>query len=427
MTAMPVISQDGCGCDGADHVKSLIGVDAALARIADHARLVPDTERVPLSEAQGRVLAAPVRATAMIPPFDNAAMDGYALNSGALAGEGPWRLKVGGRIAAGQGPQARHDGQGAVRIFTGAPVPAWADTVVMQEATRVAPNGDVILTRRPRPGQNVRRAGEDMTRGADVLAAGCRIGPRDVAASAAAGHAELCVRRKPRVALLVTGDEVAAPGSPLAPGRIWDVNSPMLTALLARGDVEFAGVCRASDTRKAVEASLCDLAGEVDLIVTTGGVSVGEEDHVKPALSALGAHVFFSGVALKPGKPISFGRLGAAHWLGLPGNPVSAYITWELFGTALLRAMTGGAGPRARRRHVVCETPIRHRPGRCEMRPARIVGFDEMGREVAGFDTATHSARLGTLKDCDGIVMIPADAELLPAGALIEYHPFEQC
>ena len=167
------------------------------------------------------------------------------------------------------------------------------------------------------------------------------------------------------------------------------------------------------------------MAARADLVITTGGISVGEEDHVKPAVMALGGETLFSGVAIKPGKPVSVGRIGKAHWLGLPGNPVSAFVTWQVFGLALVRALSGEGSIRTRR-HVVTSSPIRRNPGRCELRPATLAGFDAHGREIVCFEDATHSARVGLLSAAQGLMFLPADAECLPAGALVEFQPFCQ-
>jgi molybdopterin molybdotransferase len=168
------------------------------------------------------------------------------------------------------------------------------------------------------------------------------------------------------------------------------------------------------------------MAAQADLVITTGGISVGEEDHVKPAFMALEGEVLFSGVAIKPGKPVSVGGIGKAYWLGLPGNPVSAFVTWQVFGMALIRALTGERTGAPTRRHVVIASEIRRKRGRCELRPATLAGFDSHGREIVSFEDATHSARVGLLSRADGLMFLPADAECLPAGALVEFQPFCQ-
>ncbi|MCL4676474.1 MAG: molybdopterin molybdotransferase MoeA, partial [Pararhodobacter sp.] len=276
----------------------------------------------------------------------------------------------------------------------------------------------------PASGDHVRATGEDLAQGAMVLFAAHRMRRRDIAACAAAGAASLQVRRRLRVALLVTGDEVQAAGTPLNAACIWDVNTPMLQAEIDGPAVSLVAVESLADDRDDLGARIAQLAGTVDLIVTTGGVSVGEEDHVKPALIAAGAEVLFSGVAMKPGKPVSFGRLDGAFWLGLPGNPLAAFLTWQVFGVSLLAHLAGQGAARGARRHVVLGQAIRRTPGRCELRLARLVGFDGTGREVIDFEDATHSARVGRLPDADGFAILPADTDYLNAGALVEFQPF---
>ncbi len=423
MTILPSIGSQGCGCDAQDLSARLISIDTALARIAAHATPAGRIEAVALDAARGRVLARPVRSRAAVPAFDNAAMDGYAVATGALAGPGPWALPVVARVPAGQGATTPLSGAVAARIFTGAPVPEGADAVVMQEnVTRV---GDTIRVHvRPAPGLNIRPAGSDIAAGATVLDTGHRLGPRAMAACAAAGAGVVWVRTVPRVALLVTGDEVCAAGGSRDMAQIWDVNTPMLAATLAGAGVALVGTARGADNRADLAGQLRDMAARADLVVTTGGISVGEEDHVKPALADTGGEILFSGVAVKPGKPVSFGRVGPAVWLGLPGNPLSAFVTWQLFGTALLRALGGDTGAAPGRRHVVTAAALRHKPGRCELRPASLAGCDGHGREVVRCDDATQSHRVGGLPHADGLIFLPADVCHLPEGALVEFLPF---
>ncbi len=234
----------------------------------------------------------------------------------------------------------------------------------------------------------------------------------------------LTQRRPLRVALLVTGHEVLDAAATLGPAQIRDINTPMLCAALSGAGVHLAHVQRTADRRHALQAHLMALANEVDLIVTTWGISVGEEDHVKPAITDAGGEIFVGGVVLKPGKPVYFGRLGQTFWIGLPGNPFSAIITWQNFGLTLMRKLCGHTNATAWRRNVTTGEEIRHRPGRCELRPARLAGFDGIGRKVVHFETATHSARVAGLSQVDSSLLIPSDTDYLPAGSLIEFQPF---
>lgn len=423
MTFIQKIDGNTCGCDSLTGPKSLISVDDALRRISSATRRVTETDCLSLAQASGRVLAQPVVALGMVPPFDSSAMDGYAINTSDLTGDGPWELTLAGRIAAGQARPDPLPAKTAVQIFTGAPVPPGADAVVMQEAVRRTGNR-IVLSDRVCRGSHIRKAGEDMHTGRILIPAGRTLTPRDIAVCAAAGHATVTVTRCIRVVLLVTGDEVCQPGQPRGPAGIWDVNTPMLSAALMSPEIELCGVHVAADTRSAARAQLDSLARDVDLIITTGGISVGEEDHVKPAMRDLGTQITFSGVAMKPGKPVSFGRLRDAHWLGLPGNPLSAFVTWQLFGTAVCNALAGRSQGVPQRRHVVTGRTLHHKPGRCELRLARLTGHDGAGLEVVDFPDATHSGRVAPLAKMDGLLFLPADTETLPAGALVEFQPF---
>ncbi len=425
MTIHQPIASPGCGCDGQDMLDTLSSIDDGLARIAAHVTPVGRTEAVSLCEALGRILAHPVRSRALVPAFDNAAMDGYAVATPALSGPGPWALNVVARVPAGQHATAAlgATAAAAARIFTGAPIPEGADAVVRQEdVTRI---GDVIhLRRRPVPGVNIRRAGSDMAQGETILERGRRLGPRDIAACAAAGAGVVRVRPRLRVALLVTGDEVRKAGAARDAAQIWDVNTPMLTAALGALGVNIVASAHGADNPIGLARQLGELAGQADLVITTGGISVGEEDHVKPVFSELGGETLFSGVAIKPGKPVSVGRLGSTFWLGLPGNPLSAYVTWQVFGGALIQRLLGETARAPARRHVVITAPIQRKPGRCELRPAALTGFDAHGREVVSFAQSIHSGRVGCLPQMDGLIFLSSDTESLPAGALVEFQPF---
>lgn len=422
MSILQPVTRSGCGCDGHDVGKQLVTIAAALAVIADRTAAVHGTEDIPLGQALGRVLARPVTSRFMSPPFDNAAMDGFAFASGGLLGDGPWMLDVVARVPAGQCSAVPLVGLQAARIFTGAKVPEGADAVVMQE--EVKRTGSTIrIDRRPKPGLNIRRAGSEMGAGITVLQQGRRLDARAIAACAAAGAGIVTVRRRLRVALLVTGDEIRDASAGRAGAQIWDVNTPMLTALLTQPQLDLVAVEQDLDSRDGLFLQIAEMAASADLVITTGGISVGEEDHVKPVLLTLGGDIHFSGVAIKPGKPVSFGWVRGASWLGLPGNPLSAFVTWQIFGTALVARLAGDAG-QGERRHVVTGTAISRKAGRCELRPATCAGFDGQGREVVTFEAETHSAHVCTLPAADGLIYLPADCDFLPAGALVEFQPF---
>lgn len=417
MTVQGKIAPDACGCDDLGAAR-LMSMEDALSSIQCEVRPIQRLETVPLACAVGRVLAQPIRALGMTPPFDNSAMDGFALNTQDLQGKGPWTLSVQERVAAGQMPIAPLQPGHVAQVFTGAPIPAGADAVVMQEAVRCS-GAEVMISRKPTTGTHLRRAGEDMKPGQIIVPSGRYLSPRDIAACAGAGHSELSVTGQLRIALVVTGDEVQRAGASRDGAQIWDINTPMLSAAMARADLDLCEICTAADTRSDLQAQLAHLSNRVDLIVTTGGVSVGEEDHVKPALLDAGGRIHFSGVAIKPGKPISFGHINGALWLGLPGNPLSALLTWHVFGQALCDALSGVTVPKAAPRRVTLSRPLTHKPGRCELRLAKL-----RPDNTVDFADKTQSGQVSNLPQMDGVLVIPAQAQDLPKGAQIAFQPF---
>ncbi len=321
----------------------LLSVDEALERVLAGARPVAQTETLPLLEADGRVLAADVVSPLDVPGFDNSAMDGYAvaLPEGAAP---PYRLPVTQRIAAGSVGAALQPGQ-AARIFTGAPVPVGTTGVVMQEDCQL--DGEVVTINVPvKPGQHIRRRGEDIATGTVVAAHGERLDPARLSLIASIGVPAVQVAARPRVAVMFTGDELTLPGEPLPPGGIYNSNRFALISLLKRLGCTVVDLGNVPDKRDATVAALSKAGEEVDLIVTSGGVSVGEEDHVKMAVEQLGALDLWR-IAMKPGKPLAFGRVGNTPFIGLPGNPVSSFVTFGLFVRPFLLALQGA--PDARR------------------------------------------------------------------------------
>jgi len=322
---------------------ALIDPDLALQRLLAAASAIVETETLPISAALGRVLAADVRSSIDVPPADNTAMDGYALRSADVPTAGVL-LPVSQRIPAGAVPQPLQAGT-AARIFTGGLIPPGADVVVMQEQCTAEGNA-VRINTVPHVGDWVRRRGLDVQAGSVVLAAGQRLRPQDLGLAASVGVATLSVRRKPRVAMLFTGDELAMPGEPLRPGAIYNSNRFVIQALLQAAGCEATDFGIVPDRLDATRAVMRQAAQQHDLIVSTGGMSVGEEDHVKPAVLAEGTLDLWQ-IAMKPGKPLAFGQVrreagqGEAAFIGLPGNPVSSFVTFLLFVRPYLLALQG--------------------------------------------------------------------------------------
>jgi molybdopterin molybdotransferase len=387
----------------------------ALARLLSAAQPL-GAERVPLEEACGRVLAEDVPAPAPLPPFDYSAMDGYALAARDLAGDGPWELPVVGESAAG-GVTPDLVAGAACRIYTGARLPAGADSIVMQE--RVDRRGDTITLRaRPRPGDHQRRRGEDLAAGAVPLTRGQRLTPGRVALAAALDRPQLLVARRPIVTVLCSGDELRAPAQPGLPGSVAESNSYFVAAA-ARSAGAIARVAPfVADEPEHARRACADALRTSDLVVTVGGVSVGDRDVMRPALEAAGVTIDFWRVKIKPGKPLAVGRAGAVQVIGLPGNPASASLTFLLFGMPLLRALQGDAAPLPSRLTAVLRRRIERDPGREEFVRARL----EMdhGELVARILPNQASGAVTSFAEADAIVVIPADKAFVEEG-----HPVE--
>lgn len=399
--------------------KPMLSVTEARARLLAAVEPLAGVEAVPLERALGRVAATSLVAPRDVPLADNSAMDGFALRLADLEAAGG-TLPVAGRTAAGQRPQALAPGT-AMRILTGAVVPEGADAVVPIEDVEVADGGAgaIRVTRMPvAPGANIRRAGEDVARGTVVLPAGRRLRPQDLGVAASVGATHLEVRRTLRVAVVVTGDELVEPGRELAPGQLYDSNRPMLAAALVALGCDVTRVERVRDDLAATTDALRAAAADADLVVTSGGVSVGEEDHVKSAVRALGAIEVWK-VAVQPGKPIGFGRIAGVPWLGLPGNPVSSLVTLLVFGVPLIRRQQG----REPAEPAAVPVPAgfaRATPNRREeyvrvaLQGGRVVPYHHQGSGV-----------LQSTAWADGLARVPAGA-LVQEGEPLDYFAFAE-
>src|SRR3954470_6184198 len=306
--------------------KGLLSVDEALAQLMAGAAPGSDVEAVPAREATGRVLARAQRSTMDVPPMDNSAMDGYAVRLADL--QGNTRLKVGQKIMAGSVGKALSNGT-AARIFTGAPIPPGADAIVMQEYCSVE-GDEVVVKKLPQKNEWIRRTGSDVRKGGEILAAGKRLAPQDTGLAASVGIKTLPVFRRVRLGLFFTGEELVMPGEPLPPGRIYNSNRFTLRGLAELYGCEMHDFGIVPDNLDATRDMLRKAAAQCDIIVTSGGVSVGDADYVKPAVEAEGSLLMWR-ISMKPGRPLAFGKVGDSFFIGLPGNPVSSFVTFLVF------------------------------------------------------------------------------------------------
>jgi molybdopterin molybdotransferase len=321
----------------------MMSVDEAVGIIAAKVQPVQDVETVALDEADGRILAGIMEAPLALPPFTNSAVDGYAVRSGDLPRRAEAAFPIAGRVQAGASAREPLKPGHATRIFTGAPMPDGADTVFMQEDVRIDEAGRVVLPAGLKPGANVRPAGEDIAVGCSALGAGRRLRPQDVALAAAFGLTQVEVRRRIRVAVFSTGDELVSPGAVRKPAQLFDSNRFMLMAMLKRLGCEVSDLGILRDDRAALAEGLKKAAAIHDLILTTGGVSTGEEDHVKAAVESVGTLVLWR-MAIKPGRPVAMGIIGGTPLIGLPGNPVASFVTFVHVVRPTVLAL-GGANP----------------------------------------------------------------------------------
>jgi len=390
----------------------VLSIDQARAVVL-HAVRPRSAEAVPVDAALGRVLAQDVVAAGDVPPFAGSAMDGFAVrsaDSGAAIASG---LPVVGESRAGAPAHQGLEAGEAIRISTGAMLPAGADGVIPLELVTER-DGRVRLHEPVEPGRNVRGAGEDLCAGATVLRAGTTLGPAELGVAVAAGLGAVVCAPRPRVAMLATGDELVAPGAPLRPGQIHNSNAVTLGALARRAGADVVRTAAVTDIPEATRAAFAQALGEADVVIASGGVSVGPHDHVKPALAALGVIEAFWRVALRPGKPTWFGTREDRLVLGLPGNPVSAMVTFVLFARPALAALQGADPGIHRIRGVLAEARERH-PDRDECVRVRL---DEDRRAHLTGPQGSHV--LSSMLGADGLAVIPRGTGTLRAGATVE-------
>jgi molybdopterin molybdotransferase len=409
-----------CCADG--HEGPALNLTDALARILAEVQPVSGSETLAVRSALGRVLSADVTSTINVPSHTNSAMDGYALSGAELSAAGETRLEVVGTSAAGR-PFAGTVGAGqCVRIMTGAPMPAATDTVVMQE--NVTRDGDTAILRAgQKPGQHVRQAGEDIAAGNVALRAGTLLLPAQVGVLASIGVSEVSVRRRPRVAFFSTGDELRSVGEPLGEGHIYDSNRYTIYGMLTRLGVELLDMGVIRDDRDAVEQAFARAALEADAVVTSGGVSVGDADYVAETLERAGTVGFWK-VAMKPGRPIAFGRIGDALFFGLPGNPNSVMATFYQLVQPALQALAGMPDPAPPlTMPAISASALRKKPGRREFQRG-VLSRAADGRLVVHKTGHQGSGVLSSMAAANCFIVLPEDAGPVSEGDEVTVQPF---
>lgn len=400
---------------------SMLTIDEALARFRQEIDSVKEIETVALGSALGRVLARDMVAQVSVPSFDNSAVDGYAVRHIDLSLSGETAFPIAARLPAGAARVAAIMPGTAVRIFTGAPMPDGADTVFMQEDVRVE-GENVICPNGLKVGANRRFAGEDFATGHVVLPMGRRLDPRGLAALAAVGYAEVPVFRRLKVALFSTGDELVAPGQPLAPGAQYDSNRTLLAALLLLKGVEVHDLGILGDDRAGTTAALERAAADHDLIMTSGGVSTGEEDHVKQAIEKLGKLALWR-LAVKPGRPVALGSIGKAVFIGLPGNPVASFVTFTRLAGPLVDHLGGAEVHAPVALPAIADFSYRKKAGRREYVRAEIIAQDGLSIRVRNY-AAEGAALISSLIGTDGLVELDEQTTKIEPGTPVRFLPY---
>jgi molybdopterin molybdotransferase len=399
----------------------LLAIEDVERLINERVTPVAEAESVALKDARGRVLAADVVAPIDLPPFDNSAVDGYAVRHADVGAKGETTLRIADRLTAGRAAEHAIAQGEAIRIFTGAPMPVGADTVFMQEDVRTE-DGAVIVPPGLKRGANMRDAGEDVAKGSVALRAGRRLQPQDLSMAAALGLRALRVRRRVRVAIFSTGDEIVEPGKPLPPAGLYDANRELLRGLLSRLDAEISDLGILRDDREKLVTRLAEAAQGQDLVLTSGGVSTGEADYVKDAIGAAGSLVFWR-VAIKPGRPVAMGVLRGTAFVGLPGNPVAVFVTFARVVRPLLLRLAGANPEPLIALPVKAGFPYRKKKGRREYVRVSLTRLAD-GSYEAHKHPQDGAGVISSLTATDGLAELDDDVTEIAKGQTIGFLPY---
>ncbi|HLB30722.1 MAG TPA: gephyrin-like molybdotransferase Glp [Gammaproteobacteria bacterium] len=413
------ITSETCCQDDSD--PNSLSPAAALSRIFAAIAPLADTEQVTLHAVLNRILAEDIHSRINVPNCTNSAMDGYAVQGADIPGDGTRELQVIGAVFAGKPFLRKIEPGTCTRIMTGGVMPAGADTVIIQEY--VERTGDVIrIDNRTHPGDNVREAGEDIRIGDRILLRGARLTPADVGLLASLGLAEVPVIRRPKVAFLSTGDELRSVGEALDDGQVYDSNRYTIRGMLERLGVETLDLGVIRDTREEIEQALTEASARADVVITSGGVSVGEADYVKETLIKLGAINFWK-IAIKPGRPLAFGTIDHSYFFGLPGNPVSVMVTFYQFVQPALLRLMGASLDEPLTTRAICLSGLNKAPGRVEYQRG-ILSKDEQGRLVVRKTGAQGSGILSSMSQANCFILLPMECAGIEAGMEVEVQPF---
>ena len=414
----------GCGCDIERTHKRLLPVSEAVSLAHELVQPLAGTELVTLAGAVGRVLARDLHAPRPMPFFDNSAMDGYAVRTRDFSGNGPWCLPVAGPFAAGDvTPPSIPQGPVTVRIFTGAPVPEGFDAVVMQEYVE-ANDAMACFTLEPRPGQNVRRSGEDLKRGTVLVKAGTRVEPRHVGLLAANGYAAINVIRRPRIGIFSTGDELAESGCELSSAQLFDANRPLLLGLAEAAGAQVEDLGIVGDDLSATTRFFRQRLGRYDMLISSGAASVGGKDFVKQAFESAGGKMDFWKVAMKPGKPVIFGHGNGTVFAGLPGNSFAAFVGFKLFLEGMIERLQGRTPVPFANSTGIADFHWTRSTGRTEYVAVSICDGD--GQAMCRLSRLGHggSASLYPVAQADGVAVVSAALETVKPGDELPLHRF---